>query len=119
MRSEQPNQNPRQAASTVKLHIDRLVLHGFAPADRHRIAQSVQRELAQLMGENSALASLKEPLAIERADGGSFSVHADANPRATGTLIAQAIHQSLRRGAAVPATSPGVRAGAGTGDGKR
>jgi hypothetical protein len=121
MESEQPRLDKHQAASAIRLHIDRLVLHGFAHADRHRIAGHVRNELARLMVDDPALASLREPLTIERANAGSIRIRPGATPRVTGTLIAKAIHQSLSSGAAsslapsptkaVPSTTTGIGIG--------
>ena len=33
----------------VELHIEELVLHGFAPGDRYRIGEAVERELQRLL----------------------------------------------------------------------
>ena len=42
----------------IELHIEELVLHGFAPADRYRIGDTVQRELTRLLAEQGMPASL-------------------------------------------------------------
>lgn len=48
-----PNDHP----SPVELHIEELVLHGFAPHDRHRIGDAVERELHRLLAERGILAN--------------------------------------------------------------
>ena len=100
----------RPAGNSVKLHIQRLVLHGFAPTDRHRIAARVQSELARLMGEGNLMPG-REPIALERLEAGTFKVAAGAGPRATGTQIALAIYRSLQQGVAAPASLPASGAG--------
>ncbi|MGD8752520.1 MAG: hypothetical protein PVG14_13915, partial [Anaerolineales bacterium] len=48
-------QNQRQElvrrAGSVELNIEALLLHGFSPHERFRIAQAVERELARLLAE--------------------------------------------------------------------
>ena len=39
----------RRAVPTVSLHIETLVLDGFAPGDRYRIGAAMQRELERLV----------------------------------------------------------------------
>jgi hypothetical protein len=98
---------------SVEVHIKELVLHGFAPGDRCRIANAVEHELARLMGEGGPPESLKNPLALERIDGGAFNLKAGSEARAAGTEIAQAVYRSLRRNTRASASSPALRPGAG------
>jgi hypothetical protein len=103
-----PQSVKRQPArNSIKLHIEHLVLHGFAPADRHRIADRVQSELARLMGEGRPMQYLQGPFALERIEAGTFKVAAGASPRATGTQIAHAIYRSLQQSATAPGGLPG------------
>ena len=36
----------------IELHVEELTLHGFNPADRHRIGDAVERELTRLLTES-------------------------------------------------------------------
>ena len=45
----------------IELHIEELVLHGFAARDRQRIAAAVQLELSRLMGTAGAADFAKIP----------------------------------------------------------
>jgi hypothetical protein len=92
----------------VKVHIDELVLHGLAPADRQRIAAAVERELAQLMAEGRAPQWRQNPPELDRISGGVFQVNAGAKPQTAGTEIARAIFRTLRRQSLVAAA--GLRA---------
>ena len=38
-------------SANLNLHIEELVLHGFAPGDRYRIGEAVQQELTRLFAE--------------------------------------------------------------------
>src|SRR6516225_1781108 len=102
-RMEQARHSSPVTCHSVKVHIEELVLHGFARGDRHRIAQAVETELARLMGEGSAPAWQQSPPAIERINSGRFKVRAGAKPQATGREIAQAVFRSLREQARAPA----------------
>jgi len=85
----------------IKLHIEELVLHGFAPGDRHTIADSVERELSHLLAtqfaEQGIQSSLTHNAEHARLDAGSFHVTPNAKPNAIGTQIAQAVHGGLTK----------------------
>jgi hypothetical protein len=76
----------------VELHIEELVLRGFAGGDRHQIRAVVQQELARLLSEQGIPPSLMEGRSIARLDGGSFEVAADAPPEVIGAQIARSIY---------------------------
>jgi hypothetical protein len=83
----------------VELHIDELVLHGFAAGDRHAIAQAVEHELARLLATQFAVQgmprSFAESVEHTRLDAGAFKVAQGANSEAIGSQIAQSVHQGL------------------------
>ena len=89
----------------IELHIEELVLRGFAPQDRHAIADAMQLELSRLLS-----ASARLDLALEfpsRLDGGAFKVKAGARPQTTGREIARAVFRSLRSQAGAAGASSG------------
>jgi hypothetical protein len=86
-----------QAADSIKVHIEELVLHGFAPGDRHRIAGAVETELARLMGEGGLQGLRSNSLSLGRINGGTFKVTVGAKPQAAGTEIARAVYRSVQR----------------------
>jgi hypothetical protein len=88
----------------VKLHIEELVLQGFAPRDRHRIAGAMQLELARLMNENGVTASRENDISLDRLQGGTFRVKAGAKPEATGSEIARAVFRNLPQQTRPPVT---------------
>ena len=110
---------PRQAPSPVRLKVERLVLHGFAHADRRAVAEGVQSELARLMTEGHPMPSLKKPLALERSDGGTIRMRAGASPEATARQIAQAIFRSLQESTAPAQDLRRMRTGAAGREGKQ
>jgi hypothetical protein len=79
----------------VEIHIEQLVLHGFASADRHRIAAAVERELARLIQKNGLSAPGHARIHLDRVPAGAFQVKPGAKPEATGSQIAQALFKSL------------------------
>ena len=77
----------------IVIEIDELVLHGFPPADRNRIGEAVQAELARIVGERSLPDAWAGGGAAARLDGGSFNV---SGPGETvGGGIANAVMRAL------------------------
>jgi hypothetical protein len=113
MKTAQQPAEGRRASDSVKVHIDELVLHGFSPADRHRIANAVELELTRLMGDGSPPRWGQNPLAVDRMKAGTFRVQAGAKPQAAGTEIARAVYRSLRQLAGISASAPRTRPGIG------
>jgi len=87
-----------QRPSSIGLHIDALVLHGFAPGDRHSIGAAVERELARLLDERGLPPPLEQRAELARLDGGSFDVAAGAHPDVIGAEIARAIYLACSGG---------------------
>ena len=82
---------------TIHLHIDQLILHGFAPGDRHRIGAAVERELSRMFAERSVPASLAQGGNVTNLDGGTFQMSGSSNPETIGTQVAQAVYGGLNR----------------------
>jgi len=82
---------------SIRLHIEELVLNGFAPGDRQRIGAAVEQELVRLLAERPLPAALAQGRPRERVDGGSFRLATGAKPGAVGAQIAGAIHGGLDR----------------------
>lgn len=80
----------------VELHIEELMLHGFAPGDRHRIGEAVERELQRLLAEQGAPHLLKGSVELARVDAGSFNLGQNSKPEMIGSQVAQAIYSGLR-----------------------
>lgn len=97
----------------VDLHIEELVLHGFAAHDRHRIAAAVQQELARLIATQGNANSLKNPLSLDAINAGAFRVQANEKPQTAGTHIARAVYRSMRREARVAAMASRSQSGMG------
>lgn len=78
----------------IQLHIDELVLEGFDPVDRHRIADAVERELATVLADGRTHPRLARQLALEPANAGTFTVK-NTNATALGRQIARAVCASV------------------------
>ena len=81
-------------SQNVELHIEELVLHRFAPGDRHHIAEAMQQELTRLLAQGvpRSLANSQE---LGQLDGGSFEMVAGMPPAAIGIQVAQSIYTRL------------------------
>jgi hypothetical protein len=81
----------------IELHIEELVLHGFSPRDRDAIGAALQGELARLFAEQGAHPALRQTREVEKVDGGSFSMRAEAKAASIGTQVAQSIYGGLAK----------------------
>ena len=88
--------NPEHDTSpTVELHIEELVLRGFAPGDGFRIGDSLERELRRLISEKGLRTS--GPVAIDRLDGERIKLASGARAPVVGEQIAQQVYLELSR----------------------
>ncbi|MEQ8152114.1 MAG: hypothetical protein ABRQ30_03785 [Smithellaceae bacterium] len=79
----------------IDLHIEELILFGFAPGDRQRIAEAVQEELARLLRENKLSAVLEQGGEFSRLNCGSFTVRTGERPESIGRHIGEALYQGM------------------------
>jgi hypothetical protein len=82
---------------SLQLHIEELVLDGFASGDRYVIGEAVQRELALLLGEQGVPISLRSENATDEIRGATFNAAHKAKPSAIGWQIAQAVYQGFNQ----------------------
>jgi hypothetical protein len=82
---------------SIELHIEELVLHGFAAGERYAIGDAVEHELARLLHEQSIPISLQSENAADEIKGATFNAAHNAKPRAIGRQIAQAVYQGFCR----------------------
>jgi len=113
-------QSDSRAGSPVKLHIEELLLHGFAAADRRGIAHALQADLTRLISEaqwhgphNSA------PIDVERLRPLSVRLKPGATPQSVGSEVARALFRSLQQYTSVQAPQRPVQPPSGGGGGKR
>jgi hypothetical protein len=79
----------------LHVHIEELVLHGFASGDRARIGEAVRVELGRLFRETGVPPALAVGGTADRLAGGSFATGATARPESTGGQIAAAVYRGL------------------------
>ncbi|MEO6003175.1 MAG: hypothetical protein ABIZ04_18615 [Opitutus sp.] len=78
----------------IHLQIDELVLDGFNPADRHRIADAIERELISLLENQQVGAAPGAKIQIDQLNAGSFTI-ANLGTAEVGRQIAQALNGSV------------------------
>src|SRR4029453_14073706 len=82
----------RSSQPSFEVHIEELVLHGFAPGDGYSIGEAVERELQRLFAEPGAAPRLAQDSEVAHVDGGAFEVVRGAKAATIGSLVAQAIY---------------------------
>ena len=82
--------------TSIHLHIEELVLHGFAPGDRHGINEAVQQELTRLVSEQPISPAGLRNISMERVDGGAFRLANAAKPAVVGAQIAGAVWGGIK-----------------------
>ena len=91
---------PRAGApSVLELQIEELVLHGFAPLARYRVADAAERELARLIAEGGLPRALLAGGDVAYLDGGRFIVAPGSEPAAIGLQVAQSLYAGLSKAA--------------------
>ena len=80
---------------SLDLHIDELVLHGFASSDRYAIGDAVERELAQLFRKQGVPNSLRSEKTADEIRGATLNATQHAKPHIIGRQIANAVYQGL------------------------
>ncbi len=83
--------------ANIKLHIEELVLDGFAPGDRYRISDSMERELVRLFAEHGAPQSLSQGGEIVQLDGWAFEAARGSRAEAIGAKVARTVYGGLNR----------------------
>jgi len=76
----------------IEIVIEELLLHGFAPSDRTRIAGAVQRELTRLFNEHGVPSNLAKRSETTRLDGGSFDVSPQVGAEGVGLQVARSLY---------------------------
>ena len=79
----------------IELHIEELVLHGFAQGDRYRIGEAVEQELTRLLVDRGVPESLAGGGEIASVDGGAFEVAPGSGADVVGAQVAKAVYGGL------------------------
>lgn len=80
--------NPRN----LEVSIEELVLYGFAPGDRYRIGEGLERELTRLFIEQGVPSLLAESHRTTSLDGGTFELTLGAKGETVGVQVAQELY---------------------------
>ena len=81
----------------VAVHIDRLVLKGFRPEDRHAIAAGLQRELGRVFADQEAVSLLRARGDVSRLQVGGVPVEQGSRPQRVGENVAQGIGKEIKK----------------------
>ncbi len=76
----------------IELHIEELVLEGFAAGDRYSIGEAVERELTRLLNEQGVPSLFGQDGDFARLHGGEVRVAPGARAEAIGRQVAQAVY---------------------------
>ncbi|MGH8072133.1 MAG: hypothetical protein ACRERE_44260 [Candidatus Entotheonellia bacterium] len=79
----------------IELHIDELVLHGFAQGDRVPIGEAVRHELTRLLMEQGIPQRLGRGAEAAELDGGAIHINHGAKPEMVGKQVAAAVYGRL------------------------
>jgi hypothetical protein len=82
-------------AIQIEVHIEELVLHGFAPVDRYRLGAALELELARLLSEQGVPRLLTGSAQLAQIDAGEFRMKPRGKPQKIGAQIAQAIYGGM------------------------
>ncbi len=92
---------------SIELRIEELVLEGFDPRDRHRVADSVTLEMACLLAQRGAPAWITETVVMERLDAGALHPKPGAQAETAGVHIARTVLRALASARNEAPRSPG------------
>lgn len=81
----------------IELHVEELVLDGFAPGDRDRISASFDSELARIFGERGVPPSFARHHEIDAITDLRFDVREGASPETIGAQLAHVISERFTR----------------------
>jgi hypothetical protein len=79
----------------IELHIDELVLHGFAQGDCVRIGEAVRLELARLLVQQGVPQWFGRGGEVAEIPGGSIHLDHRATPEQVGQQVAAAVYGRL------------------------
>jgi hypothetical protein len=81
----------------VHLHVDRLVLRGFARADRDAIVRGLDAELVRLLSDAAVNGGFEAGSSRAALPPARFTVSPDAAPAQVGGAAARAVVDGVRR----------------------
>jgi hypothetical protein len=81
----------------VVVHIDRLVLNGFRPEDRHAITAGLQHELGRVFADREAVSLLRAMGDVSRLQVGGVPIEPGSKPQRVGESAAQGIGKEMKK----------------------
>lgn len=87
--------NTRPIAPTIDIHIEELVLHGFAANDRLHIGAAIEQELSRLVEQQGIKGLRNASVNLKRLDAGTTRLAMNAKPHTIGQHIAQRVYGQL------------------------
>jgi hypothetical protein len=84
-------------AGDVDLHIEELMLQGFAPDNQYCVAEAVEQELVWLLAERGVEPLLTQGGGAAHFDGGMFDMAPGSNAKVIGGQVARALYDGLKR----------------------
>lgn len=79
----------------VELHIERLVLEGVSPTDRHAVASALERELGRLIRTRGLPAALRRSGHLRSVTAELPERRRSASGATTGTAVARSVYGGL------------------------
>jgi hypothetical protein len=80
----------------IEIHIDELVLHGFARNDYEGIKNAIEAELVRLISANGIPQTMASPENYRRIDGVEFNMPNGKNAAHIGNAIAGSVYNGLK-----------------------
>jgi hypothetical protein len=87
----------RKQHPSVNLHIDRIVLNGFGPMNKQHIHDVIATRLSELFTRDRVPMSFQKHEFLSKIDAGSFQLNAQANDKAIGIEVANAVYKGLKK----------------------
>ena len=81
----------------VIIHIDRLVLKGFRPEDRHAIAAGLQQQLGRVFADREAVSALRARGNVSRLQVAGVPMEHGSKPQRVGESVAQGIGKEIMK----------------------
>jgi hypothetical protein len=82
-------------ATSIEVHIEELILHGFAAEGSHRIAGALREELARLLAMQAVPTRAIQMRHAAQWDSRAFRAAAGGSEEAIGTQVARSVFGSL------------------------
>ena len=84
-----------RAEPTIELHIEELVLHGFARRDRETVGHALEDELTRLLREQGVPAAWLGGGEIDQINVGQINLPRGLRGAAVGVQVAQRIYRGV------------------------